>query len=206
MDPTYNLNGGFKPTLKRFADLDGPDFFPTPAWATHALLESERFAGEIWECACGNGAMSRVLQTTGLPVLSSDLYERGYGESGHDFLTSTRSAQNIVTNPPYNAAEAFVRAGLERSRRKLALLLRLAFLEGAHRARTLFARTPPSRVWVFAERITFYPAGAAVKGSGTTAYAWFVWDHDAPSGTELKWLPPGIKARYPRPLPLLGPV
>ena len=25
-DLTYNLNGGFKPTTKRFADLDGPDF------------------------------------------------------------------------------------------------------------------------------------------------------------------------------------
>src|SRR4051794_7299088 len=87
MDPTYNLNGGFKPTLKRIADLDGPDFFPTPAWATHALLESEHFEQEIWECACGNGAMFRVLLSTGLPVLSSDLYERGYGESGHDFLT-----------------------------------------------------------------------------------------------------------------------
>jgi hypothetical protein len=23
-DATYNLNGGFKPTMKRFADLDGP--------------------------------------------------------------------------------------------------------------------------------------------------------------------------------------
>lgn len=27
-DATYNLNGGFKPTMKRFADLNGPDFFP----------------------------------------------------------------------------------------------------------------------------------------------------------------------------------
>ena len=63
MDPTYNLNGGFKPTLKRFADLDGPDFFPTPAWATHALLENEHFEGEVWECACGDGAMSRVLES-----------------------------------------------------------------------------------------------------------------------------------------------
>ena len=36
-DPTYNLNGGFKPTMKRFADLEGPDFFPTPRWATFAL-------------------------------------------------------------------------------------------------------------------------------------------------------------------------
>jgi hypothetical protein len=36
-DSTYNLNGGFKSTMKRFADLDGPDFFPTPRWATFAL-------------------------------------------------------------------------------------------------------------------------------------------------------------------------
>ena len=28
MDATYNLNGGFKPTMKRFADLNGPDYFP----------------------------------------------------------------------------------------------------------------------------------------------------------------------------------
>jgi hypothetical protein len=38
MDENYNLNGGFKPTMKRFADLDGPDFFPTPAWAAYALV------------------------------------------------------------------------------------------------------------------------------------------------------------------------
>jgi hypothetical protein len=41
IDPTYRLNGGFKPTLKRTADRDGPDFFPTPAWATQALVENE---------------------------------------------------------------------------------------------------------------------------------------------------------------------
>jgi len=29
MDATYHLNGSFKPTLKRFADLEGPDFFLT---------------------------------------------------------------------------------------------------------------------------------------------------------------------------------
>jgi len=195
MDPTYNSNGGFKPTMKRFADLDGPDFFPTPAWATHALIDNEEFVGTIWEPACGNGAMSDVLETTGNQVVSSDLYDRGYGEGNHDFLESWRRAPNIVTNPPYNAAEGFVRAGLERSERKFALLLRLAFLEGSNRQRTIFTEAPPSRVWVFSERITFYPAGAVQKGSGTTAYAWFVWDKDA-CGTELKWLKPGYKALY----------
>ncbi|MCX7301286.1 MAG: hypothetical protein NTX73_13105 [Rhodobacterales bacterium] len=193
---TYNLNGGFKPTIKRFADLDGPDFFPTPAWATYALIDNEAFKGDIWESACGNGAMSNVLAKTDQPVISTDLYDRGYGDSGVDFLVQHRRAQNIVTNPPYNAAEGFVRSGLQVADRKFALLLRLAFLEGAGRQRTIFSENPPSRVWVFSERITFYPDGAVQKGSGTTAYAWFVWDKDA-SGTELKWFKPGYKAKYP---------
>ena len=196
MDTTYNLNGGFKPTMKRFADLAGPDFFPTPAWATHALIDNEAFKGDIWESACGNGAMSDVLERTGQTVASSDLYDRGYGEAGVDFLEANRRVDNIVTNPPYNAAEGFVRSGLQSARRKFALLLRLAFLEGANRQRSIFTDAPPSRVWVFSERITFYPAGAVQQGTGTTAYAWFVWDKDAPNLTELKWFKPGYKARY----------
>lgn len=193
---TYNLNGGFKPTSKRFADLDGPDFFPTPEWATFALIDNEPLKGNVWECACGDGSMSRVIEENGNQVISSDLYERGYGEAGHDFLNATRIADNIVTNPPYNCAESFVAKGLQQSRHKFALLLRLAFLEGANRANTIFAKCPPSRVWVFSERITFYPKGVEPKGSGTTAYAWFVWDKDAHNGTELKWFKPGYKARY----------
>jgi len=139
--------------------------------------------------------MSDVLAKTDQPVVSTDLYDRGYGESGVDFLKPAMRAQNIVTNPPYNAAEGFVRAGLQAAERKFALLLRLAFLEGAGRQRTIFSDAPPSRVWVFSERITFYPDGAVQKGSGTTAYAWFVWDKEA-SGTELKWFRPGYKAKY----------
>lgn len=194
MDGTYNLNGGFKPTLKRFADLDGPDFYPTPPWATYALIDNEAFSGEIWESACGNGAMSEVLKDASPLVTSSDLYDRGYGDIGVDFLNSARKAANIVTNPPYNSAEGFVRAGLEKTERKFALLLRLAFLEGAKRQRSIFSVSPPSRVWVFSERITFYPLNAERKGSGTTAYAWFVWDKDAPTSTELRWFKPGYKA------------
>jgi hypothetical protein len=196
MDSTYNLNGGFKPTLKRFADLEGPDFYPTPGWATHALIGNETFDGRIWEPACGDGTMVRVLRDTGRPIDASDLFDRGYGEIGVDFLKSDRDVENIVTNPPYNSAEGFVEAGLRQASRKLCLLLRLAFLEGANRQRTIFAKTPPARIWVFSERITFYPAGAIQKGSGTTAYAWFVWDKQAEKRTELKWLPLGYKARY----------
>lgn len=197
-DPTYRLNGAFKPTLKRRADLAGPDYFPTPAWATRALIGNERFEGEIWECACGDGAMARELESAGHRVFASDLYARGYGETGIDFLLSNRQTDNIVTNPPYNCAEGFVAQGLKLARRKFALLLRLAFLEGANRAETIFLKHPPARVWVFSERITFYMNGAKRAGSGTTAYAWFVWDKGVSGPTELRWLKPGYKAKVNR--------
>jgi hypothetical protein len=195
-DDSYNLNGGFKPTTKRSADLDGLDFYPTPPWATYALIDNERFEGDIWECACGDGSMTEVLGRTGMRVISSDLYDRGFGETGHNFLTSNRRVANIITNPPFHSAEGFVAQCLKLADAKFALLLRLAFLEGANRTRTIFHKHPPARVWVFSERITFYPKGAKKAGSGTTAYAWFVWDKSRSSQTELRWFKPGYKAEY----------
>jgi hypothetical protein len=140
--------------------------------------------------------MSTVIADAGNRVESSDLYDRGYGESGHDFLASKRRSANIITNPPFHSAENFVASGLQGADKKFALLMRLAFLEGANRANTIFHRRPPSRVWVFSERITFYMKGAQVAGSGTTAYAWFVWDKDHHGPTELAWFKPGYKRRF----------
>ena len=197
MDTTYSLTRAAQPTTKRRVDLDGPDFYPTPAWATRALIRHEVFDGDIWEPACGDGAMSEVLAETGCKVRSSDLVDRGYGAAGVDFLAADRRASNIVTNPPYHSAEGFAAKGLELASRKVCLLLRLAFLEGAARQRSLFSVAPPARVWVFSERITFYPKGAVQAGSGTVAYAWFVWDKDATGPTELRWFPSGTKAAQP---------
>jgi hypothetical protein len=147
-------------------------------------------------CACGDGTMTKVLVLTGNRVISSDLYDRGFGKIGHDFLTSFRICDNIVTNPPYNSAEGFVARGLRSSRKKLALLLRLAFLEDVNQFHTLFQHTPPNRVLVSTERVTFYSSGMDQKGSGTTAHAWLVWDKEAePGDPRLKWLKPGYKPR-----------
>jgi hypothetical protein len=184
-----------QPTLKRVADLNGADFYPTPEWATYALIENEKFSGNIWECACGDGAMSKVLKKSNFEVSSSDLFDRGFGDVGVDFLASNRTVDNIITNPPYNAAESFVQKAVECTTNKFALLLRLAFLESAKRQSTIFSKFPPSKVWVFSERITFYPKDAVRKGSGTTAYAWFVWDKAHKGSTELGWLPTGYKSR-----------
>lgn len=78
------------------------EFYPTPPEATRALLAVESFEGDIWEPACGDGAISKVLEAAGYQVVSTDLIDRGYGAGGHNFLKSDRPlAKNIITNPPY---------------------------------------------------------------------------------------------------------
>lgn len=183
-------------TNRRLVGRDGPDFYPTPPWVVHALLGMEEFHGEIFECACGDGSISKVLEQAGHNVYSSDLFDHGYGVPGIDFLNSMRTSPNIITNPPYKLAENFVQKGLELVEHKLVLLLRLAFLEGVGRQIRIFGETPPSRVRIFSERPTFYPKGVEPKGSGTIAYAWFVWDKDAPNGTFIHWVPLGYKAKH----------
>lgn len=190
----YGPNAYPQPATKRNIDLGSEEFYPTPQWATAALISYEEFTSDIWEPACGDGAMSEVLKKTDCKIYSSDLYDRGYGDGGIDFLRSNKHATNIVTNPPYALAAQFVHHGLKQSKAKLALLLRLAFLESRSRYQEIFSKSPPARVYVFTERITFYPKGAERKGTGTTAYCWMVWDKSIQSTeTQLCWLKPGLK-------------
>src|SRR5262249_23299477 len=67
------------------------DFYPTPADGTRALLSVESFTGPIWECACGDGAISRELIDAGYEVVGNDLVDRGYGEAPVDFPLEWRA-------------------------------------------------------------------------------------------------------------------
>lgn len=155
------------------------DFYPTWPAATAALLSVERFEGGVWEPACGDGAMSRVLESAGYPVISTDLIDRGYGEGGRDFLMEWQPrAPNIVTNPPFRWAIEFIERALTLTTGKVALFLRLAFLEGVERGRYL-PGTPLARVWVMSRRVPI-ARGKMVDpgdGHGVIAFAWFVWEH-----------------------------
>ena len=167
------------------------DFYPTPPEATRALLSAEKFTGQIWEPACGDGAISRVLEASGYDVISSDLIDRGYGETNRDFLLDFESTvPNIVTNPPFKFAEEFARHALARATEKVALLCRVAWLEGIGR-RDLFLHSPLARVLVFSNRIPMRRNGEPMINSGAggmIAFAWFVWDHAHSGAPTLGWL------------------
>src|SRR5690606_37365727 len=55
----------------------GDNLYETPPEATRALLALEAFGLEIWEPACGRGAISRMLEDGGHKVFLSDLVDYG---------------------------------------------------------------------------------------------------------------------------------
>lgn len=168
------------------------DFYPTPPEATLALLAKETFDGNVWEPACGDGAISEVLIEQGYEVISSDLIDRGYGEAPHDFLTSDWTADNVVTNPPFTLAKEFVEKGLEATKHKpggkVIMLCKLVFLEGQKR-KAFFESTPLARVHVFSKRVQFYREGEKGKlGTSMMCFAWFVWEHGHEGPPSISWL------------------
>jgi hypothetical protein len=176
----------------RDVSTEGPDYYPTPAWAVRALLSVERFAGAIHEPCCGEGNMARALSAGGYDVVASDLHRYGYGAFGVDVRNLTGPVANIVTNPPYNLASEMLPHLLAICTGKVALLLRLAFLESKRRF-PMFKSAPPATVYVFSERLSMAPAGQVVNGGGTISHGWFVWDKSHRGPTVLDWIPPGFK-------------
>lgn len=180
--------------LKRAQSLVGTsagrpenDFYPTPPEATVALLERETFTGNIWEPACGDGAISKVLESAGFVVRSTDLIDRGYGIGDTDFLETDDTADNIITNPPFTLGEEFIHKALACTTGKVVMLTKLQFLEGAKRKR-MFESTPLKTVYVFSKRLTMTRNGEKMKNSGMIAFCWMVWEHGYTGQPSIQWI------------------
>jgi len=172
---------------------DSLDFYLTPPYATQALIDREEFIGPIWEPACGDGAMVKVLRQLGPtnPVYFSDIIYRGFEEHPTlDFLLSgPLGAANVITNPPFNEAENFIRKALRvvDPGFKACFLLKLTFLESEQRQK-FFRELPPRRVLVFSKRLTMTRNGEPLKSGGMICFAWFVWERGYAGQTVLDWI------------------
>jgi hypothetical protein len=164
------------------------DFYPTPPYATEALLARETFTPFVLEPACGKGDISKVLEANKYIVLSYDLIKYGYGGIG-DFLESDDPAGlDIITNPPYCLALEFLMHAKTLSHNKIAFLLRTAFLESQKRYQ-MFQDTqfPLKCIYQFSSRLTIHKDGTD-KSGGKTAYAWFVWDRSYVGEPSIRWI------------------
>jgi hypothetical protein len=166
------------------------DFYPTPPEPTRAILSAElprlRQLGAIWEPAAGDGAMAKELAAVGLPVVLSDLVDRGCCaeiRSFYDFAAAPSKA--ILTNPPFAECNSgnWIRHALEvLGVEYMALLLPLSW-PGAESRAGLWAKHTPARVYLMRWRIDF-----TGKGAPPMLNAWFVWDKAATGKTELHML------------------
>ena len=172
-------------------ERDVHDYYATDPHAVECLLDNVKFNHHIWECACGEGHISDVLERHGYDVTSTDLIDRGYGVGGVDFLECNSVFNgDIITNPPYKHAIKFVSHALDvvPTGNKVAMLLRILFLEGKSR-RELFNTSPPREVLVFSSRIScalngdFENNGIAAQG-----FAWFVWEKGYQGNPIIKWI------------------
>lgn len=169
------------------------DYYATDPDAMELLLKEERFAPVIWEPACGEGHLSKVLERSGYNVISTDLVYRGYGElDSVDFLETTKDdfEGDIITNPPYKYALEFCKKSLDTIKpgHKVAMFLKLQFLEGKGR-KEFFLENPPKTVYVSSSRLVCALNGDFEKiKSSAVAYAWFVWEKGFHGNPVIKWI------------------
>lgn len=178
----------------RTSDKKDGDFFPTEPKFTELLLKAVIYPdGDFWEPACGDGAISKVLEAvTGRKVVSTDLNDHGYGQVGVDFLKTTKlEAPNIVTNPPFGILDDFVEHAVSLGPKSMTLLTSLTYLGSSiQRYFRVWKKYPPNRVILVVEK-------QKVLGKQSMfSHVWlhWTWDEDH-KGTSFEW----VTAKVPKP-------
>ena len=173
------------------------DYYATDPKALEVFLnkieeDGIKLHNNIWECACGEGHLSKALESRGYKVWSTDLVDRGYGSGNTDFLKSIPDSWcgDVLTNPPYKYAKEFVEKALEVTRigAYIVMFLKIQFLEGQGR-RELFKKYPPKYVYVNSARQTCYINGdMSRKMSSASCYCWFVWQKGFNGEPIIRWI------------------
>jgi 16S rRNA A1518/A1519 N6-dimethyltransferase RsmA/KsgA/DIM1 with predicted DNA glycosylase/AP lyase activity len=170
------------------------DFYATNPKALELFLNEfeEGLRQDIWEVSCGQGHLSKVLESEGYLVKSTDLIDRGFGNGNIDFLQHKNSIYNcdIITNPPFKLAEEFLKNAMEiqTGNGKVIFLLKIQFLEGIKR-KELFKKYPPKYVYCHSSRQQCSKDGNFDKYKATTQfYAWFVWEKGFTGDTVIRWI------------------
>lgn len=170
--PKHSFANAIVDSYRRW-DRKPADLYPTPVNGTESLMPVIRVIAEnwntggrpfrIWEPACGDGRIARVLEWHGFEVLGSDLRSYpGHGIPDFDFLADHQAAYGwnpgddvdmIVTNPPFSHAEQFIRKALSITP-NVAMLLKATYWNAASRL-PFFAEHRPKFVLPLTFRLAF---------------------------------------------------
>lgn len=160
---------------RRVEPHDSLDDFPTPPWATRALIEYvikprlnnyAPLASEtldkmtVREPCCNRGFMAKPLAESFRRVIATDIFD--YGWEGQqetiDYLYPVQlpAAEWSIFNSPFALAEQFIMRSFETPCWVgTASLVRQAFQEGTGRYRRIYSpnRRPPTIIAQFSERV-----------------------------------------------------
>lgn len=166
------------------------DYYATAPEATLLLLKAEKFNGRILEPCCGDGYISKVLVKKGYEVISTDLYDYGYGRSEVDFLDEFNPIINdlkddvdIVTNVPYTHSIPMLMRALDICKNKVAMLFPITYIPK-------FFFCKPSKIYIFPRRITVAKNGdfGKYEKGNMSEYGWFVWYKGYKGDTVIRYL------------------
>lgn len=174
------------------------DFYATDPIAIDKLANVFGLPMFIWEPACGNGLLSRRLKELGCEVYSTDIVDRGYGDSIKSFFEYDEipmvGCDCILTNPPYSFAMEFVLHALDLlpDGGWCIMFLKTTFLEGKKRYEELFKDNPPKFILQFSSRVLCAKNAEFDKmrsgGGSAVAYAWFIWQKGNRNAPIIKWI------------------
>ena len=124
------------------------DYYATDPIALKLLMEHQPISNKVWEPACGEGHLAKVLHQA-KPyskfgnIRSTDLVDRGYGEVLDFFSVTEPWEGDIITNPPFKNVDKFIRHGLSllTENNRLIIFCRLHLLESVKRYK-LFQEFP----------------------------------------------------------------
>lgn len=193
------------------------DLYPTPVDGTESLIEvlkgMKRSDGTpiqtIWEPACGDGRLARVLEWHGFKVIATDIRDfPGYGYGGLDFLRESPGGKwgwavgeidAIVTNPPFSLAEEFIRRALSYTP-NVAMLLKQTFWNVGGRSKGLWVDHTPDLELKLTWRLAFLQSERG--NSPLMDCMWNVWNGDNAAldparGGQMCVAEPIQRKRYP---------
>ena len=208
-------------TTLNHAEREDLDFYQTPAYATKTLIENFEFNDwdVIWDPMAGNGAILKEFEKAnykrGYNIYASDIVERDYKlDKVCDYFSPdllkdglfygmtdyTKNQFAIVTNPPYERANEFLKHTFEFVRPSMCcVFLPVRYLEGQQRYNEIYRQYRPSKVLMYVKRLGCYKQADVEAGKVTergvgsaVAYMWlcFIMEEWGKYGTktELEWI------------------
>lgn len=208
----YNKKGMYSSYDKNHKERAALDYYSTPIKEVENILNTMNLNLDhitILEPCCGGGHMVQgisnycskydsklwKLYATDIQNRKSILKDTDYkAGANYDFLSDNypycHDIDYIIMNPPYSVIEPFVMKSLGIAEKGVLMLGRLQFLEGQSRYENIFKKYPPTKVYVYVDRICCYKNGnTSIKQSSAQAYAWFYWDlQNNNKETKIHWI------------------